>query len=104
MWMTPDDAAVMYRDAKDKVKQVEILADLMCCEIEDVVEMLTLKGMDIPSPYGNHRKLWTVEDDNFLLSMLNQGRGYDEIANKIGRTKQACWSRIHYLRENKRGK
>lgn len=40
MEMTPAQIAQMYREAKDKNRQVSILADLNCCKREDIIQIL----------------------------------------------------------------
>lgn len=44
MDMAPDEIVVRYRQAKEKGKQIKILADLNACSIEDILKVLVEHG------------------------------------------------------------
>lgn len=44
MDMTPDEIVVSYRQAKEKGKQLNILADLNVCSVDDIVKVLVEHG------------------------------------------------------------
>lgn len=44
MDMTPDEIVVRYRQAKEKGKQLNILADLNACSVDDIVNVLVEHG------------------------------------------------------------
>lgn len=44
MDMTPDEIVVRYRQAKDKAEQLQILADLNCCTVDGIINVLCEHG------------------------------------------------------------
>ena len=44
MDMTPDEIVVRYRQAKHKGEQLNILADLNACSVDDIVNVLVEHG------------------------------------------------------------
>lgn len=44
MEMTPDEIVVRYRQAKEKGKQLNILAELNACSVDDIVHVLVEHG------------------------------------------------------------
>lgn len=44
MDMAPDEIVVRYRQAKEKGKQIKILADLNACSVDDIVHVLVEHG------------------------------------------------------------
>lgn len=49
--MTQDEIFAMYRDAKHKAKQIDILAELNCCSAPDIARLLHEHGFDLPYKY-----------------------------------------------------
>lgn len=44
MDMKPDEIVVRYRQAKDKAEQLQILADLNCCTVDGIINVLCEHG------------------------------------------------------------
>ncbi len=67
-----------YRQAKNKVKQVKILADLNGCTKEEITECLENQGVTV-------LKVDTLEEKHSsILYLHNQGMIDEEIASDIG--------------------
>jgi hypothetical protein len=49
-------------------------------------------------PRKERRLPWSAEDDRRLLAMHGQFKGYDQIAEALGRTRSAVGHRLAYLR------
>lgn len=47
MYMTPEEILLIFREAKDKSKQIRILADLNLCHWSQIVEVLRAQGVKI---------------------------------------------------------
>lgn len=47
MTMTPDEIYADYRDAKDKLSQIGIMAELNMCEKAEVIKILEDMGVDV---------------------------------------------------------
>lgn len=50
MWMTDEEIIRMYRQAKDPVEQIEILAQLNGVKTKTIVTILTNSGLDVTDP------------------------------------------------------
>lgn len=58
------DIVILYHGATDKVKEVNILADLNCCTPEDIVDFLHKVGQLTGKEYVKLKRLYHVEDGN----------------------------------------
>ena len=84
---TEDELCTMYRDAKDKSKQIKILADMANTSQEKVIEMLNAHGMI--SGVQRKRKpsanfVFTPELTSDLHRLYQQGMKPAEIAEHLG--------------------
>lgn len=76
MDMTPDEIVVSYRQAKEKGKQLNILADLNVCSVDDIVKVLVEHGgykLDrLSRSRGKAKLLKNVEDDRIIANLSGQ--------------------------------
>ena len=56
MNMTAGEIAAEYRQAKQPLKQIGILADLNCCSKREIVEILRSEGCELPKNYAPKRR------------------------------------------------
>lgn len=54
--MTAGEIAAEYRQAKQPLKQIGILADLNCCSKREIVEILRSEGCELPKNYAPKRR------------------------------------------------
>ena len=50
MQMTPNEIVKSYKEAKEKKKQIEILAQLNACPVTTIREILIANGVQFPGP------------------------------------------------------
>lgn len=73
MEMTPDEIVVRYRQAKEKGKQLNILAQLNACSVDDIVQVLVDHGgykLDRLSRSRGKAKLLKKEESNKIVENL----------------------------------
>lgn len=73
MHMTPDEIVVRYRQAKEKGKQLNILADLNLCSVDDIVNVLVEHGgykLDRMSRSRGKAKLLKKEESDKIVDNL----------------------------------
>ena len=74
MDMKPDEIVVRYRQAKEKGKQLNILADLNACSVDDIVQILIKHGgyqLDRLSRSRGKAKLLKKEQDDKIIANLS---------------------------------
>ena len=91
--MMPDDIAYIqasYRDAKDKRRQVGILADMYQAKRQDIEELL---GINV-TPLKPDRRKADPEKVRAVIELRQQGVRIVDIAKKIGVscTSVVAWS------------
>lgn len=89
MNMTPDEIVVRYRQAKEKGKQLNILADLNACSVDDIVQVLVEHGgykLDRMSRSRGKAKLLKKEQSDKIVDNLM--RKHVEIAIEKAADKQ----------------
>ncbi len=95
--MTTYEIIQMYKEAKDKNAQIEILADLACCSKEDILFVLQNAGLISGVPgekkkkkaatyqkSGAPRLVWDEELKQTVRSLLMEGMTCAAIAERIG--------------------
>lgn len=73
MHMAPDEIVVRYRQAKEKGKQLNILADLNACSVDDIVNVLVEHGgykLDRLSRSRGKAKLLKKEESDKIVENL----------------------------------
>lgn len=80
-----------YRSAADKSKQLQILADLNCCRVSRIVDIVEPKKKTNP-------------EDELAMRLYRQGLGDREIGEHLGwkRWKVGEWRKKHGLPPNKK--
>lgn len=74
MDMTPDEIVVRYRQAKEKGKQLNILAQLNACSVDDIVQVLVDHGgykLERMSRSRSKAKLLKKEQDDKIIANLS---------------------------------
>ena len=66
MEMSDNEIIMSYKSAKSKTKQIEILADLNCCDKQKIVNILTTNGIQI---YGKVKH--NIEKDNIIINNVD---------------------------------
>lgn len=77
MDMTPDEIVVRYRQAKEKGKQLNILAQLNACSVDDIVNVLVEHGgykLDRLSRSRGKAKLLKQEESTKIIANLSGKR------------------------------
>lgn len=104
-YMTDGEIIASYRQAKNKKKQIGILADLngmTRAEIEDILIAAGFKIKRRPDPFrskltkkGKVRicRKWTAADDQTLIRMAKEGKPLQEICCSLGRSHSAVYER-----------
>ena len=113
-YMTDGEIITSYCQAKNKKKQIGILADLngmTRAEIEDILIAAGFKIKRRPDPFrdeltkdGQKRtfRKWTAEEDRTLIRMAKEGKTIKEICVKLKRaTSSVCERRRLWKREGK---
>ena len=76
MDMTPDEIVVRYRQAKHKGEQLNILADLNACSVDDIVNVLVEHGdykLDrLSRSRGKAKLLKNAEDAQIITNLSGQ--------------------------------
>ena len=89
MEMSDNEIIMSYKSAKSKTKQLEILADLNCCDKQKIVNILTQNGIQI---YG--RVKHNMEKDNIVINDTDTKKKEDK-KEKIKEEQQS--SNVAYL-------
>lgn len=105
--MTEEQICASYRDAADKEKQVEILAELNAATVETITAILERGGYRIGEEEEKPPKKtvkvekgkeWTPEEDERLIELHNAGLSGVDIGKEMGRTKYSVQTRLQVLR------
>lgn len=84
MQMTNDEIKRSYREAKHKNTQIQILADLNCCEVEEIEEILGLREATkakIPQSIARMAAVRLEELEKIINEATNE---YKEISQFLG--------------------
>lgn len=106
-YMSPGEIAASYRQAKDKKRQITILAQLCCLSKKDVLLILAGEGAlekkeNAPEKRaGNDRtgKRYTEQDDEAILRGYREKKTPAQIGRELGRNRDCIIARMHKLRE-----
>lgn len=72
MQMTDDEIVRHYREARNKAKDITVLADLNACKPKEIREIL-IKAGELPQPVALSKKLEPPQDEG-LAPSLTAGR------------------------------
>ncbi len=92
--LTDSDIAyihMMYRQAKNPQKQIDILADMYVCAKNDI-----RKALGLPTEKRQHI-IWTLSMDERMLRLRSEGKTNREIAELMGTTRESVRQRARRL-------
>lgn len=85
---TTEELCTLYRDAKDKNKQIGILADMASTSKEQILQMLNENGLITGTPKAKEVKRtmqkYTAEQNAEIHRLYQQGLDAGEIAERMG--------------------
>ena len=84
MSYTDKELINLYKEAKDKNKQIKILADLKCCDVKEILEMLQENGLISGVKKKSEKGKWTPERLGELQHFLDEGLCYRDIGERMG--------------------
>lgn len=89
-----DEIVKLYKNAKDKRQQINILAELCDCGTREIISVLKTAGMEIETG------LWTKKKLQKLQKFIDEGHNYQYIAKLLGVTRNQIYNavRVHKLR------
>jgi hypothetical protein len=91
MQYTDSEICALYRDAKDKAKQIKILAELNNCSPDEIREVLSRHGAEIQACA---RMKWTPLLIDRVLALRKEGLTHAKIAYQIGATEKAVRNQL----------
>lgn len=93
-----------YKSAKDKNKQISILADINLCSCEKIIEILMKNGAvsGLKKKKMVQRINWTTEMENDVLRLSQEGDSIERIADKLGLKEGAVRSKLTRLNAKKK--
>lgn len=85
--MTADEIRIMYRDAKNKKKQICILAEINDCKPADIRAIINKETDELPPMVAAKRWTRVTEDDKAeILRLHGTGLSESAIASRTGRS------------------
>ena len=95
-WMTDGQLAMLYRDAKNKKEQLEILAQLNACSVEKITKRLNAMGIETVEPKAKRKRdryrEWSEADILALLDLKHSGASVRKISKALDRSETAIRS------------
>lgn len=104
--MRPDKDLIAndYKFAKDKNKQIKILAELNGCKESEIIDILRekdlipgLKAEQKPKQKRAKPVIWTEDLDREVQKLSREGLTIVEIAERLGINKQSIYDRRSYF-------
>lgn len=94
MSYTDEELIELYKEAKDKNKQIGILADLKCCDVKEILEMLQENGLISGVKKKSERGKWTPERLGELQHFLDEGLCYRDIGERMGENEKCITNAV----------
>ena len=94
MSYTDEELINLYKEAKDKNKQIGILADLKCCDVKEILEMLQENGLISGVKKKSEKGKWTPERLGELQHFLNEGLCYRDIGELMGENEKCIGNAV----------
>ena len=94
MSYTDEELINLYKEAKDKNKQIGILADLKCCDVKEILEMLQENGLISGVKKKSEKGKWTPERLGELQHFLNEGLCYRDIGERMGENEKCIMNAV----------
>ena len=105
-WMTDRQIAMLYRDAKNKKEQLEILAQLNACSVETIIKRLNAMGVETVAPKVIRKRAayreWSEADILALLDLKHSGASVRKISKTLDRSETAIRSVLCKLEPSNR--
>ena len=103
MSYTDEELIELYKEAKDKNKQIGILADLKCCDVKEILEMLQENGLISGVKKKSEKGKWTPERLGELQHFLDEGLCYRDIGERMGENEKCIGNAVsnYKLKKNK---
>lgn len=83
MWMTSGEICREYQQPKDKVMQIDILADLNICSKAEIRDILSQQGIRVKATGRVYNTTWTADEEQLCVRLAKQGLYPAEIAKHI---------------------
>lgn len=94
--MKVGEIVASYNGAKDKGKQIKILAQLNGCTEYDIMRLLAYEGCDM-SMLPRRSTRWTPEREEQLLHLHAIGKKWREIGEELGMSASAVQTKYERL-------
>lgn len=94
MSYTDEELIELYKEAKDKNKQIGILADLKCCDVKEILEMLQENGLISGVKKKSEKGKWTPERLGELQHFLDEGLCYRDIGERMGENEKCITNAV----------
>lgn len=94
MSYTDEELINLYKEAKDKNKQIGILADLKCCDVKEILEMLQENGLISGVKKKSEKGKWTPERLGELQHFLDEGLCYRDIGERMGENEKCIGNAV----------
>lgn len=94
MSYTDEELIELYKEAKDKNKQIGILADLKCCDVKEILEMLQENGLISGVKKKSEKGKWTPERLGELQHFLDEGLCYRDIGERMGENEKCIGNAV----------
>lgn len=94
MSYTDEELINLYKEAKDKNKQIGILADLKCCDVKEILEMLQENGLISGVKKKSEKGKWTPERLGELQHFLDEGLCYRDIGERMGENEKCITNAV----------
>ena len=98
MEMTEQEIVASYKGAKDKSKQIGILAELNACDWQEIADILAAGGIQFqPKKRKSQGVPFTQQEKETILRLREKGKSFREIGAALGRTEsgvRACAGRM----------
>lgn len=101
MSYTDEELIELYKEAKDKNKQIGILADLKCCDVKEILEMLQENGLISGVKKKSEKGKWTPERLGELQHFLNEGLCYRDIGERMGENEKCIMNAVSNYKSKK---
>jgi len=95
--MSEFEICQQYRLAKDKNKQIQIIADLNACSVKEIMDVLKnnnlIAGMPTNSAKRDKPFAWTPQIEQETEKLLSEGISITEIAERYGTKPQTIYDK-----------
>lgn len=94
IWMTEGEIIASVRQAKSPKKQIRVLAELNAVSPQEIQKIVGYTEPKKKHPQKQNHRAWKTEEEKMLVEMIGERCSYQEMADRIGRTKAAIKNKI----------